>query len=313
MKNRIVVMGVVVGLILGFTTGCQNGMNNLPADGVVTTTLSIGSSAVDLAIVGRSLGSSDRIYFRSSDIEMWQIESVQDIGDLVSSKYIRWAGDTVDYVQNHSLEYMIGDNTESLVFSPDVDMTVGVSRADLNPTWDTDVAAFAAAGKSTVNAMRLDIGSGHVTFEIDGAEQVVFTADGQDNNGINGNSIFFVDRQFLSKPVLITRDMESAIIYEGATAASLGITDQQFAVAHALHTSSNWYDNVTPIDINGALIVPMDPVDIGGYDPSTETLDIVVSWPIANAVHERDGEYFMDRRVGETCFDFDVSVEVNPK
>jgi hypothetical protein len=313
MKKRIAGMCVVAGVALVLTLGCENGVNDLPSDGVVSTTLSIGASTVDLSVAARSLGDSDRVYFRSSDIEMWQIESVEDIGTLTSSKYVRGGGDDVDYSQNHSLEYIIGDSTASLVFSPDMDMTVGVDRADLNPTWSSDVGAFIAAGKTTISAMRLDIGGGHVTFEIGGEERVVFTADGQDNNGIDGNSIFFVDRQFLTKPMLITRSMESEIISGSATAASLDITDEQFAVAQVLHTSSNWYDGETPIDVNGALIVPMDPVDIGDYDPATETLDIIVSWPIENAVHERDGGYFMDRRVGETCFDFDVSLEVTPK
>ena len=313
MKKRTAAIGVVVVLALGFALGCQNGVTDLPADGVVSTTLSIGGSTVDLSVTSRSLGSSNRVYFRSSDIEMWQIESVEDIGTLVSAKYVGWGGEQIDYAQNHSLEYIIGDSAESLVFSPDVDMTVGVDRTDLNPTWHSDVAAFIAAGKTTVSAMRLDVGGGHVTFEIDGEERIVFTADGQDNNGIDGNSIFFVDRQFLAKPMLITRPMESEIISGSATAASLGLTDQQFTVAEILHTSSNWSNDETPIDVNGALIVPMDPVDISGYDPSTDTLDIVVSWPIEKAVHERDGAYFMDRRVGETCFDFDVSLEVSPR
>ena len=251
----------------------------LSSDGVVSSTLSLGNAGTGVSPSVRSLSS----------------------------------GETVDYAQNHSLEYLIGDARESLVFSPDQDMMVGIDRSDLNPDWADSVAAFIGAGKTTVGAMRLDVGSGFVTFEIDGAERVVYTADGSSNNGINGNSIFFVDRAYLKKPMLITRDMEAEIISGAATATSLGITSDQFAVAQIVHMSSNAIDADTPMDVNGALIVPMDPVDISNYDPTNEAFDIVISWQIEDAVHLRDGEYFMDSRVGETCFDFDVSLEITPK
>ena len=55
-------------------------------------------------MTGRSLGDSDRVYFRSSDLEMWQIGSVEEIGTLVSSKYVGGGGEEVDYSQNHSLD-----------------------------------------------------------------------------------------------------------------------------------------------------------------------------------------------------------------
>lgn len=75
----------------------------------------------------------------------------------------------MDYSQNHSLEYLMGDEHESLVFSPDQDMMMGVDRSDLNSEWNENVADFLEAGKTTISAMRLEVGGDHVTFEIDGA------------------------------------------------------------------------------------------------------------------------------------------------
>lgn len=319
MKIRVGVLLVLGALVL--LSACEPALGPatssadepLSSDGVVSSTLSLGNANIEASPSVRSLSSGDRVYFRSSDIEMWQITALSDISALTSSKYVRWDDRTVDYAQNHSLEYIIGDARESLVFSPDQDMMVGIDRSDLNPTWGENVASFIDAGKTVVSAMRLDVGSGLVTFEIDGAEQTVYAADGLSHNGINGNSVFFVDRAYLKQPMLITCDMQTQIINETATPASLGITNDQFDVAQIVHTSSNVVDGDTPMDVNGALIVPMDPVDIGSYDPATDTFDIVISWRIEDAVHLRDGEYFMDRRVGETCFDFDVRLEITPK
>ena len=215
---------LVTGIMLG---GCDTGL--APGDGLWadaptrSSTISIGDDSVSLSLAIRSLSETDRVFFRSSDIEFWQIESASDIGTLVSAKYVG----TVNYGLNHSLEYRIGDSFESIVFSPASDMTQSIDRPDLNPSWENEVAAFIAADKTMINA---------------------------------------------------------------------------------IHTSSNWVDGETPIDVNGALILPMSPVDLTGFNPQSETLDVVVRWDIANAVHVRDGEYFMDDRVGGTAFDFEVQV-----
>ena len=296
---------LVTGIMLG---GCDTGL--APGDGLWadaptrSSTISIGDDSVSLSLASRSLSETDRVFFRSSDIEFWQIESASDIGTLVSAKYVG----TVDYALNHSLEYRIGNSSESIVFSPASDMTQSIDRPDLNPSWEDAVAAFITAEKTTINAMRLDIGAGQVTFIIDGEERIVYMADEEATVGLNCNSIFFVDEGFLSEPILITRDIEQDVISGSASAASLGISDSDFVAVNAIHTSSNWVDGETPIDVNGALILPMSPVDLTGFNPQSETLDVVVRWDIANAVYLRDGEYFMDDRVGGTSFDFEVQV-----
>ncbi len=325
MKHRFFGLGLVVLLAVGLlATGCNTGggdSSDAPATNIRSSTLSLGGTSVGASVgaasaggsvQGSSLSAGDRIFFRSSDIEFWQIEAVADIAGIVSAKHAEGA---VDYSQNHSLEYELGDAVESIVFTPSQDVVVGIDRADLNPNWADNVAAFVGAGKTKVNAIRLDIGSGMVTFEIDGVEQDVYTADWSHNSGINGNSIFFVDRAFLSRPILITRVLEEQIARDGEPASSLGLglTEAECTLVETIHRSGSIYDTDTPIDLNGALIVPMDPVDLTGFDPATETLDIVITWDLADVVHLSEGAYVMDDRVGHTCFDFDVSVERNAK
>ena len=63
----------------------------------------------------------------------------------------------------------------------------------------------------------------------------------------------------------------------------------------------------------GALVIPLDPVDISSFDSSVNTLQIEVSWDIANSIHLRNGEYFMDNRVGNTSFNFEVALTIQDK
>lgn len=320
MKHVLIALGLVGMVLLALIAlGCDtgSGSSDTSVENVRSSTLSLGGSSTAASsgrgsITASSLGAGDRVFFRSSDIEFWQIETAAEIEGIVSAKHREGA---VDYSQNHSLEYDLGDNVESVIFMPSQDVVVGIDRADLNPNWADNVAAFVAAGKTTVNTIRLDIGSGQVTFEIDGETPDVYTADGSGTNGINGNSIFFVDRAFLQRPILITRLMEEQIARDGEPASSLGLglTEAECALVETIHRSGSIYDTDTPIDLNGALIVPMDPVDLTGFDPATETLDIVIRWNLAEAVQVEDGSYVMDDRVGHTCFDFDVSVTRNPK
>jgi hypothetical protein len=319
---RIELIGIAVFFLLlpacdiGGGSGSSRSDSSLE-ENVRSSTLRVGSaSSSDLSgqdiLQGSQLDVGDRIFFRSSDIEFWQIESVAEIESIVSAKH--HAGE-IDYAQNHSLEYALGDSVESVVFMPDRDVTVGIDRTDLNPDWADNVAAFVAAGKTGINAIRLDIGSGAVSFEVEGELREVYTADRSATNGINGNSMFFVDEAFLARPILITRLMEDQMISQGARADSLGLglSAEECTLVEAIHHSSNLVDNETPIDLNGALLVPMDPVDLSGFDPAAETLDIVISWNLADAVRIREGAYVMDDRVSKTCFDFSVSAKRTAK
>lgn len=267
----------------------------LPSPSISTSSRSISRASVE----------TNKIYFRSSDIEFWSINSESDLNSIFSRKYNVAGG----FAAGESLEYYLGDNSESVTFSPYNDFTITLGNG-LNPNWDSRTADFISAGKTIINLVRLDIGAGQVTFVIDGHERDVRHADGGDANGINANSIFFIDEQFLSKPVLVTRDIERQIHENELSASDLKLTDQEFSFISTLFNNNNSVDSVSMIDVNGALCIPLTPVDISSFDASANTLRIDLSWNIANAIHVRDGEYFMDNRVGKTSFNFEVSLIV---
>lgn len=146
-------------------------------------------------------------------------------------------------------------------------------------------ADFITAGNTVINLVRLDILGGNVAFVIDGQERDVKHADDGDANGINANSVFFIDKQFLSKTVLVTRDLESRIHDNDLTASDLNLTDQEFSFINTLLNNNNYVDSVSMIDVNGALCIPLTPVDITSFDASSNTLRIDLSWDIANAIH----------------------------
>ena len=75
--------------------------------------------------------------------------------------------------------------------------TRAINRWDLNGNWATSVADYLAAGKTTINIVRLDIGAGGVTVVIEGVECPVETASGDSFSGLNANSIVFVDEALI--------------------------------------------------------------------------------------------------------------------
>ncbi len=274
---------------------------------VVVAALHLGSNeAAETAPADPPFGTGDRVYFRSSDSELWSISEAADFESIVSAKYDTGA----TFAEGRGLEYVIGDDVESIVFEPYTDVNTNLCRPDLNPGWPDYLSAFIEAGNSMLNFIRLDIGDGGVTFEIGGEQVDMRCADGSDCNGIDGNSILFIDKAMLKEPLIISRDVEEKIVTDAISAEDLGLNEDEFAIVSAIHKSSNEYDSVTPIDVNGALYIPTTPVDISGFDPDVNHLVISVSWPIENAVHVRNGEYYMDDRVSSTAFDFSVELQI---
>ena len=320
MKKNILIVSTLI-LVLFF--GCNldtpvDGGTDLWSDSpTVSSNLDLSnvappaSSSILSKNIARTVLDTNKIYFRSSDIEFWAIASESDLNSIFSSKYKGWGevDNSLGYADGESLEYLMGDNIESIVFYPYTDYAANVGN-DLNPDWDTHTSEFIAAGKTLINLARLDIGGGSISFVIDGEERNICHADGNNANGINANSIFFIDQKFLSKSVLITRDIESQLQNDTITASDLSLSDTEFSFIKTLFLNNNYVDNETMIDVDGALCIPLDPVDISSYNPATNHLQIEVSWNIANAIHIRNGEYFMDNRVGNTAFNFNVALTI---
>jgi len=320
-------------------------VSNLDLDKTIPASKSLYSKA----IVSRAVAEPNKIFFRSSDIEFWSIDSENDLKSIFSSKYLGMDGEDGDvnpelgYADGQSLEYILGDETESVVFTPYSDYTTILGNG-LNDDWATDASAFISAGKTKINLVRLDIGGGGISFKVDGQTRKILRADGSSSectftltelesayasaeiteeeynvyldvyntySGIDANSIFFIDKQFLSKPVLVERDLQEKLILGSISASDLNVTDSEFSFLRTLFSNNNYIDAVTMIDVDGALCVPLEPVDISQFDSSVNSLVIEISWNIANSIHVRNGEYFMDNRVGNTSLDFRVALKVD--
>lgn len=299
-----------------------------------------GAMAQSVNPVSQAVGSSDdRVYFRSSDVEFWSISSINDLDAIQSRKYNPTNPGDV------SLEYALGDLEESVVFRPY--SRVAVQRgASLNADWTDQVQSYIDAGKTTLNLARLDIGGGEISFIVHGDLSAVSHSDGSGaypytreqieeayadgvineetylqalheletySGGIDANSIFFIDRQFLSKPILAERETQYAIADGMLSAADVGLETTEFAFIKRLfeNSNSNQDEFTSPtMDVDGALCVPLDPVDISGFDPAVDNLKIVITWKMAGAVLGSSGGYRMADRVGGTCLDFAVELVI---
>lgn len=267
------------------------------------------STNLNVRSVSRSSDIDSKVFFRSSDVEFWSIDSISDIENIYSSKYDIGNGTPNDYASGQSLEYYLGDSLESVVFSPYSDNTQELGSG-LNAYWQARTENFIASGSTEINMIRLDVGSGAVTFIINGEEKSLQTASGSSLNGIDANSIIFIDRQYLSNPVLVERSDEAGLNSGTLTAEDLDVDQDTFNLLQLVHQQSNTVDNETPLDVNGALYIPMTPIVLNDFDPLSQHIALEISWPIANAIHERNGEYFADNRVGKTPFNFDMILNI---
>jgi hypothetical protein len=209
-----------------------------------------------------------------------------------------------DHSSGGSLKYALGDRVESVVFSPGSSTTNDLSN-DLNPTWAVDVASFLSSGmfSGEVNMCRLDIGSGHVEFVVDG-ELLEVELEGLPAT----NCFLFVDEEFLSDTYLVTDETVVGILSGEVDYANLGMTEADFDVVHEIVSHGARSDDYR-IYVDGVLVIPFTPFDIADYDPETDSLVIELSWDMDSAIYEDLGSYYMTDRVAGTCFDFAVSIK----
>jgi hypothetical protein len=95
------------------------------------------------------------------------------------------------------------------------------------------------------------------------------------------------------------------------TASELGVSETDYQLVQTILSNSNTVDEESMIDVNGALMVPMTPVDLNGFDPSTDAFEITVRWDMTDIVRQDDstGSYQATNRVQGTPFDFEVGIE----
>lgn len=317
-----IVSSIVVGMLL-IVTSCNLG-GAAPTIPVLDQQLLFKGSDASVSTSGFEVQSTspvtvDKVYFRSSDIEFWSIDAVSDIDDITSFKYFEIEQDQNGieepdleqaFRDGVSLEYNTGDTTQSFVFQPGEEVNNDVSNPDLNPDWGERLYHFREAGNEGISLMRLDIGGGLVSFEI-GGEEVSMTYEGSDDSRIGANSILFVDESLLSTPVLVRDHLQQDVLNGVITASDLEVSEADYQLVRTILSNSNVVDEESMIDVNGALMVPMTPIDLTGFDPSTDAFEISVSWDMTDIVRQDDSSnsYQATNRVQGTPFDFEVGIE----
>ena len=248
------------------------------------------------SISGEGIDENNKVFFRSSDVEFWSFGSVDQIAELSS-----WGN---DHNNGGSLKYTLGDRVESVVFYPGSSITNDLSN-DLNPTWAADVASFLSSDmfSGEINMCRLDIGSGHVEFVVEG-ELLDVELEGLPAT----NCLLFVDEEFLSDTYLVTDETVVGILTGEVDSAALGMTEADFDVVHEIVSHGARSDDYR-IDVDGVLVIPFTPFDVGDYDPETDSLVIELTWDMDSAIYGDLESYYMTDRVAGTCFDFTVAIK----
>lgn len=198
-------------------------------------------------------------------------------------KYQEWGDvvDTLGYDAGRSLEYCLGDETKSVVFTPYEDYAATLG-AGLNNDWNSNTASFCDS-HDKINLARLDIGDGTVTFVIDGERRQVLNSR---KESVCPYTLEEIEEAYENGDI----DLDT---YEYAT--------EQYNNFSGFNANSIFF-------VDGALFLPLTPVDLSSFDSAADTISINIGWDIANAIHKANDVYFMDSRVNNTAFDFSVSI-----
>jgi hypothetical protein len=119
-----------------------------------------------------------------------------------------------------------------------------------------------------------------------------------------------VDRELLPEALLVTRTTESGLNENRVTAADLGVSEEVFQLLSAVHAQSNLVDTETPIDVSGALYIPMTPIDTGEFDPETQNLVLELTWDINEYLAVVAGKLVSRVPLGQTPYGFELSLRV---
>lgn len=312
-RIKYVVFILLINLI-GFMSGCNNVIDS-GSDEVIDEQISIEYSEPELvslnsAKVGlgtsttnstRSLGllkddTEDSLTFRSSNIDLWGIETIDDIDNIYAANYIA-----------HYEEWGIeGPGTEI------INESVFIELYDMNWTFSSETSnIYASTDEITslpknINLIRIDIGAGYFDLEDDGVKiDQLYYSDGSEcfidyegskSTGINCNSIILVDNSLLSDSYLIPRGTTSVddLIIPDA--------DKEF-IGRLMN--KGWQ-----IDVDGALFIPLEPTELVNPE-SISQVNIDFSWEIENAITHDGEKYIMEDRTGSgLAFDFKVSLDI---
>ena len=82
-----------------------------------------------------------------------------------------------------------------------------------------------------------------------------------------------------------------------------------FELLKAVHSNSlSEDDGLSPLDVNGALYIPLSPINISDFDSFTQQLSIEISWPVADSFYVCNGKYTVDALTAGTPYNFTINV-----
>ena len=233
---------------------------------------------------------TDRMFFRSSDIEFWSVDSVEGIAEMASAG-LPDAQDA-ESGSNVSKTIAMPDETETFVFVPGKTFRFS---SDGVPTFEN----------ATYNMIRVDVGGGAFTFVVDGQEVQPKTSQGGSTGGFN--SVMLVDKSFLSAPLLVPGHELELIRAGDDSSLEIPEADRRTIELFAEH---GWTSDDNPdgdIDLSGALFIPLEPATVADGDNVT----VEFSWDMAESLYQQNGEWYMADRVQGTCYDFSVKLVTN--
>ena len=291
MKNLL----LLVGIILLFSCGdLSNYSDNDPSpDPISDDDTSSNSIIVDLAFnldsEGTTVDDSARalndvningmkVSFRSSDIEFWASDG--NFSNLASFKYF---GTMENNEFNISSEINLSDTQDNVVFMPN-NIKIGddytLPSIDINAVYDV---------------ARLDIGGGGMNFSKD-ANSMSLSNDGS----LNCNSIIMINRENMTEIHYVPRPLMYDI--RANNNADFG-TDTNFL--------NDFVKSNDSMDMDGALFIPFDPVDIKG-NGNISKVKIKVKWDMDDLFSAFENNvYTLKNDADGTPFDFEFIVSLH--
>ena len=292
---KAVIVGICAFVLL---LSCEKAYN--PGDIVYNPEfVSLDNASVTLqttttTAISRSAGLSktdpgDSLSFRSSSIDFWGIQSNDDIDNLYTQTMIEMGAGPRNKVVNESVMVDLGDRTWTFS-SSESNIYLALENVTLFPT--------------IVNLIRIDIGAGILDIYDDGVKidklfdiggkEYTFDWDGETHMGLNCNSILLVDEKLLTVPYYAPRGCK-------------GISDPLLSDAEEFLVNKV-LDQSGLMDVDGALFLPLNPVEILNPESVNEIL-IDFSWQIDGAIQYDGSRYVMADRTGNgIAFDFGVDI-----
>lgn len=307
MRNAVVLVGTL--LLIG---SCRYwpGLDEDPVEYADPVMISLDNARIGLQATTTETASTatrapglnaedaaDSLTFRSSDIEFWGIETIDDIDNIYSTTAIRDdRADVNTEIVNVSVQADLGDL--HWTFSPNVtDLHFGAGTVVEFP--------------QVVNLIRIDIGAGIMFIEDDGVEidelydangNLMQVVDGGEFVGLNCNSIMLIDKSILPEAIYISREVSLGDNWFWLDEDDL-VRDDLAAVYKLMERGES-----QNIDMDHALFVPLEPIDLSSYSNITEII-VTFSWNIDAAIERVDGQYVMADRTGNgICLDFNVGL-----